>query len=303
MYANQCSALIGGGCEPYYNTMIDLRKYCCCIAVFLSLFLSSTIADETKQVHSSSFHPHSSAADQKESIIDNNNKQLQLKETIAKICDSSQHYKHQSYDVDEFYSFTLDNNSFMAALFPNMNRLQDAWEVHPLLSKVSFNTQLQQLKTVPLNSIPTIFHNRTYDPLMSLFSASDTLKVLSHSHMTHSIDYKLVKKITNANGEEGMGILPNRKYTTDEITYLIHQQGMSLVVYDMQKRWYPISQLVRQMEEELGPKLMNSNLYMTPQVSHNSGDSGSRQGVMAHWDTTDGKLHHISCTLDLCAPL
>lgn len=82
----------------------------------------------------------------------------------------------------EFFAWNLDEESLINALFPDLARLQDAWEVHPLLSKVSFT---QTRHKVPLGSIPTIFHNRSVllnldgtnsdanDAISSLFSVTD----------------------------------------------------------------------------------------------------------------------------------
>ena len=211
---------------------------------------------------------------------------------------SSKRSQHHSYhdSVDEFYSFSLDDTSLMAALFPNTNRLRDAWEVHPLLSKVSFNTNTQS-KPVPLNSIPTIFHNRTStlqynghvttgsDPIMSLLSVKDTLHILPHLH--HPTDFKVVKTIKKSNGNEVVdGIKPGTMQTVNEVIDHFNNDGRSLVMYEMQKRWEPINRMTRVLEEELGNKLINVNLYMTPEVRRR-GDR--HQGVGAHWDVKDGE--------------
>jgi len=205
----------------------------------------------------------------------------------------SRHQDNSYHDsVDEFYSFSLDDTSLMAALFPDMNRLRDAWEVHPLLSKVSFT----QPKPVPLNSIPTIFHNRTItlqynghitglDPIMSLLSVKDTLHILPHLH--HPTDFKVVKTIKKSNGNEVVdGIKPGTIQTANEVIDHFNNDGRSLVMYEMQKRWEPINRMTRVLEEELGNKLINVNLYMTPEVRRR-GDR--HQGVGAHWDVKDGK--------------
>ena len=197
--------------------------------------------------------------------------------------------------VDEFYSFSLDDTSLMAALFPDMSRLRDAWEVHPLLSKVSFNTNTQS-KPVPLNSIPTIFHNRTTtwqynghitgrDPILSLLSVKDTLHILPHLH--HPTDFKVLKTITKTNGNEVIeGIKPGTIQTVNEVINHFNNDGRSLIMYETQKRWEPVNRMTRVLEEELGNKLINVNLYMTPEVRRR-GDR--HQGIGAHWDVKDGK--------------
>ena len=47
-----------------------------------------------------------------------------------------------------------------------------------------------------------------------------------------------------------------------------------------------MNRMTRVLEEELGNKLINVNLYMTPEVRRR-GDR--HQGVGAHWDVKDGK--------------
>ena len=168
-----------------------------------------------------------------------------------------------------------------------------------LLSKVSFNTNTQS-KPVPLNSIPTIFHNRSstlqynghvtgIDPLMSLLSVKDTrLHILPHLH--HPTDFKVVKTITKSNGNEVVdGIKPGTIQTVNEVIHHFNNDGRSLVMYEMQKRWSrsaAVNRMTRVLEEELGNKLINVNLYMTPEVRRR-GDR--HQGVGAHWDVKDGK--------------
>lgn len=252
------------------------------IIVLLSLLLHRD--KSTSCVHASSFSVgHEESFDSHE----------------EKISATGRRSKHQDMtyvdSVDKFYSFSLDETSLMAALFPDMNRLRDAWEVHPLLSKVSFNTNTQS-KPVPLNSIPTIFHNRTstlqynghagsIDPIMSLLSVKDTLHILPHLH--HPTDFKVVKTITKSNGNEVVdGIKPGTIQTVNEVINHFNNDGRSLVMYEMQKRWEPVNRMTRVLEEELGNKLINVNLYMTPEVRRR-GDR--HQGVGVHWDIKDGK--------------
>ena len=54
----------------------------------------------------------------------------------------------------------------------------------------------------------------------------------------------------------------------------------------MNRRWRKIAQMLQIMEEELRPQMMNVNMYLTPEVKR--GEEVHR-GVVAHWDTTDGK--------------
>ena len=111
------------------------------IIFLLSLLLHGD--ENTSCVHASSFNVN--VGDEFDS------QQNSHKEEISVSSKRSQHQDSSYHDsVDEFYSFSLDDTSLMAALFPDMKRLRlrDAWEVHPLLSKVSFNTNTQT-KPVP----------------------------------------------------------------------------------------------------------------------------------------------------------
>ena len=267
----------------------DLRRTYLSVAIICLLSLLPSSRDKcTSCVKASSFNVGDESFDSHEEKI--------YEETISATGGRSRHQDNSYHDsVDEFYSFSLDETSLMAALFPDMSRLRDAWEVHPLLSKVSFNTDTQS-KPVPLNSIPTIFHNRTTtlqynghissdDPIMSLLSVKDTLQILPHLH--HPTDFKVVKTITKSNGNEVVdGIKPGMIQTVNEVIHHFNNDGRSLVMYEMQKRWEPINRMTRVLEEELGNKLINVNLYMTPEVRRR-GDR--HQGVGAHWDVKDGK--------------
>ena len=259
------------------------RRYLSVSIIVLLLLLQSSRDKSTFCVEASSFN-----------VGDEFDRQQNSHE--EKISVSSKRSQPYHDSVDEFYSFSLDETSLMAALFPDMSRLRDAWEVHPLLSKVSFNTNTQS-KPLPLNSIPTIFHNRTTtlqynglvtgsdDPIMSLLSVKDTLHILPHLH--HPTDFKVVKTITKSNGNEVVdGIKPGTIQTVNEVIDHFNNDGRSLVMYEMQKRWEPVNRMTRVLEEELGNKLINVNLYMTPEVRRR-GDR--HQGVGAHWDVKDGE--------------
>ena len=230
--------------------------------IFLLSLLQSSRDKSTSCVHASSFN-----VDREESF----ESQKSHEEKIS-VSSKSLHQDRSYVDsVDEFYSFSLDDTSLMAALFPDMSRLRDAWEVHPLLSKVSFNTNTQS-KPVPLNSITTIFHNRSStlqynghitgrDPIMSLLSVKDTLHILPHLH--HPTDFKVLKTITKSNGNEVIdGIKPGTIQTVNEVINHFNNDGRSLIMYEMQKRWEPVNRITRVLEEELGNRLINVNLYI-----------------------------------------
>ena len=220
--------------------------------------------------------------------------------------------KHKHNDsADQFFAWNLNSTSFMSVLFPNLDLLRDAWENYPLLSKVSFNSHesIHRLNTIsPLNSIPTIFHNRSStlkykhlhqldeDPLMSVLSIKDTITILSDPTLHHLKDYKVMKTIKNTiEGEYTVAIPTKDSYISiRDITNYVNNEGASLIVLSMNRRWKKIAQMLQIMEEELRPKMMNVNMYLTPEVKNRE---EVHRGVVAHWDTTDGKIcEHKMCT-------
>mmetsp|Transcript_11307 Transcript_11307/g.20083 ORF Transcript_11307/g.20083 Transcript_11307/m.20083 type:complete len:285 (-) Transcript_11307:1291-2145(-) len=219
-------------------------------------------------------------------------------------------------DVDIFYAWATPppagEDSLMYALFPNLTRLQSAWEAYPLLSRVSFTPQ-QKMEEAPLDQIPTILHDRSLisklklgsshtnnkndDPLLSLFEIDDTPTILSQP-MEHGSDYKLVKKIIlpkgNPNaGEEFNGMLPGSHFTIEKVLHAFHFGAFSLVINKMQQRWNPIARMARRLEEEFGAMQVGVNLYLTPDVvlqeKSDRKDGEVRQGFEAHWDWMDGE--------------
>mmetsp|Transcript_47001 Transcript_47001/g.98577 ORF Transcript_47001/g.98577 Transcript_47001/m.98577 type:complete len:544 (+) Transcript_47001:81-1712(+) len=206
------------------------------------------------------------------------------------------------HDESIFFAWSVYDDSLIAGLFPDLTRLRSEWEARPLLSKVSYS---QQQAVAPLHSIPTIFHNRSKvlnsnchsnakknDPLLSLFGLEDAIEVLSHPNMNnkHGSAYRIVQKIVK-DGEEFQGTLPRRHYTIEQITSSFHTRGMSVVINDMQRRWYSIASMARQIEEELGSAKVGANLYLTPEVEmieESIKKNGlTRQGFDAHWDMMD----------------
>jgi hypothetical protein len=139
-------------------------------------------------------------------------------------------------DDNLFYAWSSDRGMpLIGALFPDAGRLRSAWEVHPLLSRVSFVVDGSHRSrrrggggegeaNDGASTIPTIVHDRTLlsqldsnldldldrdrsdrrtdtgdgndrDPLLSLFAVDDIPLVLSQEGMKHHSDYKLVKKV------------------------------------------------------------------------------------------------------------
>ena len=290
--------------------MVNLNR---CILTVIIIIISILLhgvayaADES----SSLIHIHTATSlGEKESFIAVEQEQYELVDEISSSYSSSpssniQKHEQQQHDnsVDKFYAWNLNSSSFMSVLFPNLNVFRDAWENYPLLSKVSFNSHesIHRLNTIsPLNSIPTIFHNRSStlqykylnqldeDPLMSVLSIKDTITILSDPTLHHLKDYKVMKTIKNTiEGEYTVAIPTKDSYIPiRDITNYVNNQGASLIVLSMNRRWKKIARMLKLMEEELRPKMMNVNMYLTPEVKN--GEEVHR-GVVAHWDTTDGK--------------
>lgn len=217
---------------------------------------------------------------------------------------------HTPNTKEDFFAWNLnDDLPLMQALFPDLTRLQAAWETHPLLSKVSFETKSI---TAPLFSIPTLFHNRSSvaalskinhgkrpnnrDPLFSMFSLDDALKVVSHPHLKHGNEYRIMKQVEK-DGEQLSGMLPSDHYDIDDIVKYVQSGGFSIIINNMEQRWGSIGRMARQMAEELSVLEVYAHLYVTPEVSL-QGNSIKKNVVEhkafgVHWDLMDGESAHI----------
>ena len=167
-----------------------ISQYTLTVGIIITLVLLHGIALAADERSSSLVHMHTAQSldslDEKESFIAVEQEQYEVVDEISSPYSSSpslniQKHKHND-SADQFYAWNLNSTSFMSVLFPNLDILKNSWENYPLLSKVSFNSHesIQRLNTIsPLNSIPTIFHNRSStlqykhyhqldeDPLMS----------------------------------------------------------------------------------------------------------------------------------------
>ena len=285
--------------------MISQQYTLMAVIIIIVAVLLHGIAYAADERSSSLVHINTAQSlDEKESLIAVE-QQYELVDEISYSSSPSlniQKHKHND-SADQFYAWNLNSTSFMSVLFPNLNSLCDAWENYPLLSKVSFNNHesLQRLNTIsPLNSIPTIFHNRSStlqykhyhqldeDPLMSVLTIKDTITILSDPTLHHLKDYKVMKTIKNTiEGEYTVAIPTKDSYIPiRDITNYVNNDGASLIVLSMNRRWNKIARMLKLMEEELRPQMMNVNMYLTPEVK--TGEEVHR-GVVAHWDTTDGK--------------
>lgn len=234
---------------------------------------------------------------------------------------SSSTISYQEDDnVDRFFAWTTpppdDKLQLLKALFPNLTEFQNAYESHPLLSRVSF--AVDQPTTLSSysndeNTIPTILHNResisninlgySGDVITSLFTVDDTGIVLSEQPMKHGDDYRMTKKIIMPpgdpnEGEEYNGMIPGDTFTFNDIMYAFWNGGFSVVINRMQKRWGAIANLAQQMEEEFGEIQVGVNLYLTPHVvmeTEQDRENGEvRQGFENHWDWMDVIIIQVS---------
>lgn len=212
-----------------------------------------------------------------------------------------------------FYAWPTDpppaDDALVHALFPDWTAFQSAWEVHPLLSRVSWRPEPSEATPLPPDRIPTILHNRSAvsklrsygrgdgDPLLSIFGVDDAPAVLAQP-MKHGDDFKVVKKIVlppdhAEAGEEYLGMLPMDSMTVNDVLHAFHYGAFSLVINRMQRRWGPIARMARGMEDELGAMGLGVNLYLTPEVAMDEEDvrkhGEARQGFEAHWDWMDGE--------------
>jgi len=290
--------------------MISQQYTLTVLIIIISVFLQGIVyaADERS---SSLVHIHTTQSlelDEKESFVEVEQHVDEISSSYSS-SPSSNIQKHKHNDsADQFYAWNLNSTSFMSVLFP-IDILRDAWENYPLLSKVSFDSHesIHRLNSIsPLNSIPTIFHNRSStlqykqyhqldeDPLMGVLSIKDTITILSDPTLHHLKDYKVMKTIKNTiEGEYTVSIPTKNSYIPiRDITTYVNNQGASLIVLSMNRRWNKIAQMLKIMEEELRPKMMNVNMYLTPEVK--SGEEVHR-GVVAHYDTTDGKSELEIC--------
>ena len=298
-----------------------ISQYTLTVGIIITLILLHGIVYAADERSSSLVHMHTAQSldslDEKESFIAVE-EQYEVVDEISSSYSSSpslyiQKHKHND-SADQFYAWNLNSTSFMSVLFPNLDILRDAWENYPLLSKVSFNdpVSIHRLNTIsPLNSIPTIFHNRSStlqykhinqldeDPLMSVLTIKDTITILSDPTLHHLKDYKVMKTIKNTiEGEYTVAIPTKHSYIPiRDITNYVNNDGASLIVLSMNRRWNKITQMLQIMEEELRPKMMNVNMYLTPEVK--SGEVVHR-GVVAHYDTTDGKSKSEICEHKMC---
>lgn len=301
--------------------MVNLQSYILTVVIVIISILLHSIVYATADESSSLVHIHTTQSiGEKKSFIAVEQEQYELVDDISSLYNSSpssnmqKHEQQHKDNTDKFYAWNLNSTSFMSVLFPNLDILRDAWENYPLLSKVSFNSHesIHRLNSIsPLNSIPTIFHNRSStlqyrhlhqlddDPLMSVLSIKDTITILSDPTLHHLKDYKVMKTIRNTiEGEYTVAIPTKDSYIPiQDITNYVNNQGASLIVLSMNRRWRKIAQMLKIMEEELRPKMMNVNMYLTPEVK--SGEVVHR-GVVAHYDTTDGKSELEICEHKMC---
>ena len=131
-----------------------------------------------------------------------------------------------THGESDFYAWLPKEDTLIGSLFPDLKMLQDAWEQHPLLSKVNSESMgdMVEDKDTSKDTITTCLHNRrskfeggmrALDPVLSM-EVDDVLRILSQPNLRHHRDYKLAKRIVRE-GEEHLGMLPNPGYSLEEI--------------------------------------------------------------------------------------
>ena len=185
------------------------------------------------------------------------------------------------------------SNQFLMQLFHDVNKFTSAFEVHPLLSKISTSNKGYQHH---MHHIPTIFHSgtSTTPSWFSLLEVNDIPRILSQTineqPLTHGTDYKLVKRVIfppnhEHAGEEYMGMMPKHYYSIQEVLHSFHYKGFSLVIDKMQNRWRNVSDKAREVEDALGVQHVGVNLYLTPEALEDQDGHGGwtdkqvRQGL------------------------
>jgi hypothetical protein len=181
-----------------------------------------------------------------------------------------------------FFVWPAKARELLTQLFPNVAKFADAWEVHPLLSKVHYLNEEYLQDGI---HIPAIFHNgtSTASSWFTLLSVSDVPTILSQTinsqPLVHGTDYKMVKKVMLPSshehaGEEYMGMLPRQHYQIQEVLHNFHYRGFSLVIDKMQKRWRSIASKAREIEEALGVQHVGVNMYLTPEALEDEDGEG-----------------------------
>ena len=174
----------------------------------------------------------------------------------------------------------------LTRLFPSIDEFTNAWEAHPLLSKISRSKNNLEHE----NLIPAIFHDNdaSASNLTNLLTVQDVSMILSQTTnnqpLIHGKDYKLVKKIIlppshEMAGEEYMGMLPRQYYSIQDVLHNFHYKGFSLVIDKVQKRWRAIGEKARELEEALGVQHINVNLYLTPEALEDDDGNGGITAV------------------------
>lgn len=180
-------------------------------------------------------------------------------------------------------------------LFPNQS-IDDAYENYPLLATTS--TALSDKQTddsIPVASIPHDSRDRQ-ERIQSLLPLNSIHSILSQPNMVHGNDFKLVKKVQR-DGEEWIGRLPGNSYSADAAIHSVVNDGFSLVIDAMQRRWTAISLFARQLHDEIKCHLVSCNLYLTPKSllkPVNDDNNGRRSGFESHWDYMDVIVVQIS---------
>ena len=189
-------------------------------------------------------------------------------------------------------------------LFPD-HSLDGAWEIHPLLSSLYED----EYGEVPgRKRIPTVHvgnQTQRFERLKSsqdLLSLQDVLSVLYPQGdgvmLEHGEDYRIVRKIWQ-DGQEWTAMPQGSHFPPEQlIRYVSEEHGWSLIINHMHKRWKPIVQMSKKLQEETACFEVNCNLYLTPQPKVYSSTTEAQapdeheteewnSGFESHWDEMD----------------
>jgi len=172
-------------------------------------------------------------------------------------------------------------------LFPNQS-LDEAWERHPLLSRVSSDD-----KTCGNSTIPSVFIPRNdkkalsrqerldfVDSLMTTNTLGDIVNRFHRLNYEYGSDYKIKRAQGNITIDyfENTTDAEEKKLESWEDAIKIVDEGYSLIVDGLHMIYSPIARMTRMLEQESGCNYATCNLYYTPPNS---------AGFSPHYDWMD----------------
>lgn len=185
----------------------------------------------------------------------------------------------------------LDSFPYLESMFPK-DSLIEAFEKYPLLSKISDKKQectTEDIKTVSLSQDDTINVNGQLYRLQDVrrYQSGGLIQFndLNQLLVQPEVNYKVVKKVIQDDGEEGLGVLDHEQVDDLLKVSAAFQLQFSLVVNRLHQQWKKISDITRKLEAETHFPRVSSNLYVTPPSS---------TAFESHWDFMDVIVVQIS---------